>query len=146
MREKTLLIIFIGLLTTNCVRKQVIHIYSSDKSQCISIVTEKDKRIIINGYHKNQTTTNYIILNIGNLDPLGDCIHICWKENGWEAVIHGSLIIKSALDTTKFLFHTSLEKDSFGIPNENKYRKDGCAIFDFYSMKLSPNKGAIVEK
>jgi len=57
-----------------------------------------------------------------------------------------SEILESKLDTSRFSFSTALPTDDRGIPTEQKFRKERCAVFSFYSMKLSPdNKGAIVE-
>ena len=67
------------------------------------------------------------------------------ENQGWDIVVDKSIIIENKLDTVKYLFDTKLPVDERGIPTEIKFRQQNCAIFDYYLMKLSPDKGAIVE-
>ncbi len=112
----------------------------------LTIINKDTIRYEIPGKTFEIPKTNYAKLNVGQIDELVDGIWICWlKGNKWDIVVHGSEILENKLDTTKYFFSTQLPEDDRGIPHETKFRQDNCAIFDFYSMNLSPNKGAIVE-
>lgn len=141
------IILFFTLITFGCNNKNIIHIYSLDKEKVISVIDVDNYRFIINGKYNRIPNKNFVKLSMENVDPLGDQIQICWKSDGckWEAVVHNSIIIESKLDTSQFKFSTTLPKDNRGIPNQKKFTNDGCAIFDFYRLKLIPNRGAIIE-
>ena len=62
-----------------------------------------------------------------------------------DIVVDKSIILENKLDTTKYFFDNKLPVDEKGIPTEIKFRQKDCAVFDYYLMKLSPDKGAIVE-
>lgn len=141
------IIVFLALFTflAGCGKEQRIFVYSMDKSQCITVFNYDGIRYVVDGEYAQIPDTNYVKLDISHIDPLGDGLHICWKGgSGWDAVVHNSRIIEMKLDTVRCSFGTELPTDSLGIPNEMKFREDNCAIFDFYRMKLSPNKGAII--
>lgn len=145
----TNLIFVLGIMffLTGCGKKRIIYFYPSDKSQCITLIDENDIRYIIDGKHRKLPEENYIQLDTHKIDPLADAFHVCWKNEQyeWDVVVHNSRIIESKLDTSRFNFSTALQTDDRGIPNELKFRKEGCAVFSFYLMSLSPDKGAIVE-
>jgi hypothetical protein len=145
--NKLFLVICLIFLFIGCNRRKVIYFYSLDKSQCITVINENNIRFIIDGKHKKVPKDNFIKLDTQFIDYLGDCFHVCWKNEQyeWDVVVDKSKIIESKLDTSRFHFSTSLPTDARGIPTELKFRQEGCAVFSFYSMELSPNKGAIVE-
>ena len=118
-----------------------------DKKNCITIITEDTIRYLIVGKSSGLISdTNFVSLKINKIDELGDCLWICWLEdNSWDITINKSEIIENKLDTLKYHFKTKLPVSDLGIPNELPYRRTNCAIFDFYTKKLSPQKGAIVE-
>lgn len=142
-------IIFLNLLffLTGCDRKERIYIYTLDKMQCITVFNRDDIRYIVDGKHERIPDTNYIKLDVSKVPALGNGIWICWENQKykWDIVVDKSIILESKVDTSKYRFNTRLPVDERGIPTEIKFRADNCAIFDFYSMKLSPNKGAIIE-
>jgi hypothetical protein len=146
---KGLILIFSVMFFFNgciCNKMKSLYIYSLDKTQCITIFNCDTFRYIANGKQKRISSSNYIKLDIRNIDPLGDALHVCWKTGGkWDIVVHNSIIIESKLDTSMFNFKTTLPLDDQGIPTEKKFRQKNCAIFDFYRMRLSPNEGAIIE-
>lgn len=132
-----------------CYGGDVLYIYSPDRSQCITVIDEHEKRCIIVGKHENIPDTGYIYIDKSDIDPLSDVIHVCWNTDryDWEMVIHNSKIIEYKLDSSKFNFQVSLPKDDKGIPNEKKFRRSNCAIYSYYMKRLSPdNAGAIIEK
>jgi len=125
----------------------VIHFYSLDKTQCITIITEDTIRYVIDGDYRTLPDTNYIKLDISGITKLGDGVYMCWKNDlyEWEVVIDKSKIIESRLDTNNFSFKTQLPVDDRNIPTEKKFRGENCAIYNYYLKKLSPDKGAIVK-
>lgn len=143
-----LLLIGITLILLGCKNNEVFYVYSKDKSQCISIITEKHSKIryIINGKHSTLPDKNYIKIDVSDIDPLGDGIWGCWENNGWNLAIEGAVIIESKLDTRKFKFSDKLPRDKWGVPRETNYRGDNCFVFSFYSKNISPQNGeAIIE-
>ncbi|MFZ1288493.1 MAG: hypothetical protein WAR79_00260 [Melioribacteraceae bacterium] len=137
-----LIIIFIS----GCKNKSTIYFYSLDKSQCITIISEYDYRYIIDGKHDQPPDTNYVKVHLKDRNSMWDGFHVCWNNEKyeWDAVVKNSEILESKLDTTKFNFSTKLPIDERSIPTEIKFRKENCAIYSFYSKKLSPDQGAIV--
>ncbi len=151
MRYKFLLFLVFGIMLNSCISTNKVLIYSIDKSQCISIITDKrnDLRFIINGNYTSVPKDNFIKLDISNIDPIRDEIGVCWRNDKyeWEIVNHMALIIENKLDTIKFKFNSSWETDQDGIPNCLKYHSgDNCGTFDFLSMKIYKNKGIVIEK
>lgn len=143
---KPLVFTFLIVLMLGCNRRGIIYIYSLDKSQKVTVINENGVRYIIDGKHNEVPKLNYIKLDVRKIDPLGDALQICWKNKyEWEAVVHGSIVLEAKIDTSKFNFSNTLPLDERGIPTQKKYVQDGCAVFDFHTMKLIPDKGAIVE-
>jgi hypothetical protein len=64
-------------------------------------------------------------------------IGICWKNENydWEIVNDESKVLENKLDTLKYKFNTSWEKDNFGIPNTKKYVKSNCGTIGLLNMK-----------
>lgn len=140
-------LMFFAVLLTGCGRKHHIYIYTPDKNQCVTIFDNDEIRYIIDGKHKTIPDTNYIKLDVTKVPTMGDGIWICWEnqEYKWDIVVDKSIVLESKIDTSKYRFNTRLPVDERGIPTEIKFRAENCAIFDFYSMGLSPKKGAVVE-
>jgi len=134
------------LYLSGCNKTKVLYFYSPDKTQCLTVFNVDSFRYIVNGKTRKLSESEYVKLDMQNVDQLGDQLYICWKGKYlWDVTINKSEVLEQKLDTTKFHFNTRLPIDEHGIPTEKKFRGENCAIFDFYSMKLSPNKGAIVE-
>lgn len=145
--KKIMILLSLLSFLVGCGRKERIYIYTPDKAQCITVFDNDEIRYIVNGKHEKIPDTNYIKLDVTKVPTLGDGIWICWKNQkyNWDVVVDKSIILESKIDTSKYRFKTKLPVDERGIPTEIKFRADNCAIFDFYSMNLSPNKGAIIE-
>lgn len=112
-------------------------IYSENKKQCVTVITQGKTRYIINGEHNSIPETDYIKIDISEITPLGDQIGVCWKNENydWEIVNDKSKVLESKLDTMKYKFNMSWEKDSFGIPNTKKYVKSNCGTIGLLNMK-----------
>lgn len=134
------------LINVSCSLKSIVRLYSLDKSNCVSIITEKKIRYVIAGKNETLPDTNYIKLDISDITELDNEVYICWLKNkGWDMVVDKSKILENRLDTDKYKFNNQLPTDTTGIPTPIKYSKENCAVFDYYEMKLIPNQGAIVE-
>ncbi len=107
----------------------------------MTIITHGETRYIINGQHNSIPKTNYVKLDISGIDPIGDEIGICWKNDNydWEIVNHQSKVLDNKLDTLKFKFNESLERDNRGIPDTKKYHKPNCGTIDLLSMETYDN-------
>lgn len=137
-------IILVGTLIS-CSRSSEIKFYSLDRSNCVTVITEDTLRFVIAGDYDMIPDSNYVKLDISMITELGDGVWICWLENqGWDVIVDKAIILENRLDSNIYHFDTKLPVDKRGIPTEIKFRKENCAVFDFHSMKLSPNKGAIV--
>tara|TARA_R110002096_G_scaffold400465_1_gene597081 strand:- start:1205 stop:1609 length:405 start_codon:yes stop_codon:yes gene_type:complete len=131
----------------SCEQSEVVHFTSLDKTQQLTVIDRGDFRYLIDGHHSSVPKSNFIKLSVEKIDPVSDCIHICWKNEryDWEVVIDKSVEVESKLDTGRFKFNTSLPVDDRGIPTEKKFRQEKCAIFSYYLMRLTPDTGAIVD-
>lgn len=111
-------------------RNSFIYLYSKDKTQVVTIITylNKKERVIANGKHTLKPKKDYYILDISNITELGDEIGVCWKTNGneWEITNDKAKIIRTEIDTTKYIFRKSWFKDERGIPNAKYYRQPSC--------------------
>lgn len=138
-----LMLIFFGCTET-------IYFYPPDRSQCITVITKKRDahRYIIAGKHLTVPEKDFVKLDIDSGDRYRADLYICWENEQyeWEVVVHNAEIVESTLDTTRFNFSAALPADDRGFPTGRKFRKEGCAVFSFYTKEFSPDQGeAIVE-
>ena len=138
----------IFLTTISCTNRTNFQIYSTNQEQCVTVITREEIRYIINGKYNLIPKTNFVKIDISGIDPIGDEIGVCWKTNNleWEIVNHGSRVIENKLDTTKYKFNTSWEKDDDGIPNVKKYIQPNCGTLGFELMMTFPKNGNIILK
>ena len=129
-------IITIVILFGDHITKTNFKIYSADKKECVTVITNGKMRYFINGAYNSIPKTNYIKVDISNIDPIGDEIGICWKndEYDWLIVNHHSKVVENRLDTLKYKFNTSWETDETGIINAKKYRKNNCGTIGLTMM------------
>lgn len=116
----------------SCGRKRLV-IVSEDKSQYVTILTYKKTktRYIINGKYYLLPNEDYIKIDVKEIDPIGDGLWGCWKNNGWELTNEKANVIENKLDTSRFKFYTKLPRDKWGIPRETNFRNESCFILDF---------------
>ena len=145
--KKYIGILLLSVALISCNKKEVLHFYSLDETQCITVITEDTVRYVIDGNYKTLPDTNFVKLDISKITELGDGVHMCWKNGQyeWDVVIDKSKIIENKLDTSRFNFNTKLPVDERNIPTEKKFRGEKCAIYNYYLKKLSPDKGAIIK-
>lgn len=147
MFRGNIVLVMLFAIMFGCGKNEIIHFSSLDNAQSITVINKGELRYVINGLHEDIPDSNYVKLNISNIDPIGDGFHICWKDSDyeWSVVVHNSEVIDSTLDTTRFSFNVSLPLDDRRIPTELKFRQENCAIYSFSLERLSPDQGAIVE-
>ena len=148
LNSKTNLFIFsiIGIITfliysCNVQNRINFRIYSADKKQCVTIITKGNTRYIINGEHITIPKSDYVKIDKSQIDPIGDEIGICWKNENydWQIVNHQSTVLENKLDTLKFKFYETWEKDDSGIPNSKKYHKQNCGTLGLLNMMTYDN-------
>ena len=136
------------LCFTGCNKNEVIHFYSLNKAQCITVINKGDYRYIINGKHNKIPKYGFVKLNIRDVDIVGDGLYIRWqnKDSKWELVNPHAKMVESMLDTSKYKVGVKLPLDSRGIPTTIKFdTSNNSAAFSFELMKLVRNKGATVD-
>lgn len=124
VKVKSLVSIIVIFVLTGCWQQQRLYLYSNDKSQCITVIDDDGFRFIIEGKHSEIPESNFVMLDLKNVDSLGDAIHVCWKGDiyEWEVVIDKSIVMESKLDTARFNFKTFLPQDERDVPTELKFR------------------------
>ena len=83
------------------------HFYSVDKTKCISIITERDDRYIINGYYDRVPKSNFIKVSLVKIDRhVADQIVGCWNKDGaeWIILMDNVIILDNKLDAKRFVF------------------------------------------
>lgn len=122
-----------------CSPANVAHIYSPDKSQCLTVITEGFTQYLIAGEFYKVPDTNYVKLDISEKDlEVENSLNVCWGEGSWDVVISSTQIIESKLDTIKYSFETELPTTDGGIPTEAKFRAENCATISFILKRPSP--------
>lgn len=140
--------IFILILFLGCSSKNRIYVYSANKKQCVTIITESHYRYIINGKHRNIPDANYVKIDISQVDKIGDGIAGCWETNNykWLIINDQTKILENKLDTLKYKFVTDYPKDEKGVPTLKNFISGNCYNFDFEVFSIVPKNGAIVER
>lgn len=132
-----------------CSSKNRVYVYSPDKKQCITIITNVNERYVINGKHRTIPSKNYIKYSFDSIDvEVGDEIVGHWKNSNyvWELATDNAIIIDNKLDTTKFKFNKNFPKDDKGIPTLMNYTDENSFDIGFDHGKIIHYKGAIIEK
>ena len=142
----TLLLAGLTLVDQGCNRHEVVHIYSPDRSQCISVITQDTLRFIVNGEHETVPDSGYVKLEFKKV-PFADCIYFCWRDadHEWAAMIDRSTVIESKLDASKHEFVTAAPLDSCGMPTIGRFRRPLCGLYIFDSETIIPDHYAIVK-
>ena len=123
------------------------YIYSPDKKQCITIISDKRVRYIINGKHSSIPDSNYVKLDINN-GQVGDDVVGCWNNGqyDWKLINDGAKIIENKLDTLRFKFGIKFPTNNKGIPTIIDFTGENCFEFGFeYNIINKHKRGIIVE-
>jgi len=152
---KFLLIFLLAFLTISCSqggrRSEVIYLSSKDKSQVLSIISNyaNNERIIAVGKVTSAPLKNYVKLNISEVTELADEIGVCWSQNGngWQLVNDKAKIIKTNLDTRKYIVKTAWYEDDNKIPNTKYYTGNNCfTVGTLDYSKVYPADSGFVER
>jgi len=141
--------IFLFLLTVifSCSSKEnILIIENPARNKAITIITKRNKRYIINGKHKKVPNSNYAVLDISQVSPIGDEIGICWDIDGykWRLVNAYSKFVKSKLDTSLYDLQKELIKDKHGAPTFKEYLNKSCVRISIREKKCLPENGAVL--
>lgn len=149
-----ILLVIVLFTFLNCSSERdsnVIYLYSKDKSQVVSIISNynKKERIIAVGKHTSKPKKDYIELDISKTPKMGDEFGICWNINGhkWEMVNDKAKVIKVNLDTTKYVFRENWFKSKIGTPTPKYYRENNCFTVGAVNYsKHKPQENGSVER
>jgi hypothetical protein len=115
-------------------RNEFIYVYSKDKSNVITIISDysKNERIIAVGKHSSKPERDYYLVDISKVTHLGDELGVCWGPDGnnWEIANHKAEILEANIDTTRYVFRGYWFQDKHGIPNTLYYIEDNCFTFE----------------
>lgn len=83
----------------------------------------------MNGKHEKIPIDNYLLLDLSEVDRLGDGFSICWNDNGysWKIASTYAKVIENKLDTTKYLYYQPISNDDNTISEE--YKRINCGVF-----------------
>jgi|SRR5690554_1350758 len=133
--DKNILVFFSVFFFFSCSQKEEkekwrhIEISPLDETQIVTVITEGEKRYIMNGKYKNIPKDNYLLLDLSKVDRLGDGFSICWNDNGyqWKIASTYAKLIENKLDTSKYSFYQPLNTEDNSI--SEKYKKTNCGNF-----------------
>ncbi|CAM1360314.1 conserved hypothetical protein [Tenacibaculum litopenaei] len=133
MYSKFLLLIILIFTLNSCKKNkpqekwQHIEISPKDKSQLVTIITKGDKRYIMNGTHHKIPNDDYLLLDLSEVDRLGDGFSVCWNEsNGykWKIASSYAKLIENKLDSSKYLYYQPIKKND--LPISIEYKECNC--------------------
>lgn len=148
MKKINVLIALLLLITLISCNEHQNFIYSPDKKQCITVITNVDTRYIIDGKHTSIPTKDYIKYSLDSIDvEVGDEIVGHWKNNNyeWKIATNNAIILENKLDPKKFKFNKNFPTDNKGIPTIIEYTDKNSFDIGFDHGKIINYKGAIVE-
>ena len=122
------------------------YFYSPDKSKCFTIKTNNNTRYIIDGYHRSVPESNYVKLDLSQVDRgAGDQIVGCWNRGrfNWIIVMDNVTILKNTLDSSKFRFIDHFPVDSSDIPTLKDYIGKDCFSISLEYSALNRVNGSI---
>lgn len=147
MIKHYLLALVLGL--TSCAKNRY-HLYSLDKTKCITIIsTDLNTRYIISGYTAQLPDTNYIKLNLVNVDKIVNGVDGCWQDNGyeWSLTLRNEAIIEeNKLDTDRYKiyqFHDR-NKNLKPVPKAFGKREKDCFGLHFNYARYESHYGDII--
>jgi hypothetical protein len=131
------IVIILAFFVFNSCEKNTFHVYSKDKKQCITIINEDaNNRYIIDGYTNSVPETNYIKINLKNVDKLVDGFYGCWGYNNdykWSILLRNEeIIVDNKLDTTKFIIYHNYKHDEHFNPIISGFKKNDKICFNIY--------------
>ncbi len=145
--KKNSIIITLLFALVGC-NKTHYYVYSPDRKQCITIITDVDTRYIINGKYNSIPKTNFLQYSLDSIDvETGDEIVGHWKNGNyqWEIATDKAIILEDKLDKKEFIFKRNLPVDSIGIPTLKDFTDKNSFEIGFDHGKIIYKRGAIIE-
>jgi hypothetical protein len=136
------------LLLTSC-GPSILQIYSPDKQNCFTIITEGKVRYIIDGEHQKLPEGNYLKLDISRTTELSDAVYICWHVPGKRGrlVMPNTEILENRMNPALYQFNNKLPEDNNGIPRPTSFTGNGCTSVGFsYKMPYPVGSATIEER
>ena len=130
------IVVFLGLLFVSCLHKtkfekwRHIEISPRDKSQVITVITEGNKRYFIEGQYDKIPNDNYLVLDLSNVDKLGDGFSICWDDSTgykWKLASTYAALLENKLDTSKYLYYQPIEEHAKKLTVD--YKGSNCGNY-----------------
>lgn len=143
IKIQCVIIIFLMFLIGCESSGQVIHLYSENDEQVVTIFRRDNIILIANGKQDDVPNDQYVTLDTRDIDPIARALYICWLNNeyAWQIIIPGSTVIEMNIDTSMYRFSTRLPTDSKNIPTAINFSGEGCNIFDFDLNRLMSETG-----
>lgn len=135
------LIVFFAIFIFVSCNKNRNYVYSMDKKQCITVITENNIRYIIEGKHTTIPKNNYVKYSLESIDlECGDQLVGCWKNKDydWNIINDNAVILENKLDTLRFKFSSKHSKD-------RKSEDINCFGIDFINKEIKHHKGIILQ-
>lgn len=148
MLKNIFLIIISLMLFLGCSVDSIYHFYSPNKDRCITVITNKDIRYIINGYHNSVPDSNFVKLDLKRVDRgAGDQIVGRWNKDSlyWITVMDHVTVLENKLDSDKFKFLSHFPVDSRGIPTLIDYAGKDCFSISLEYQNLNRIEGSIIK-
>ena len=147
------IVIILAFFVFNSCEKNTFHVYSKDKKQCITIINEDaNNRYVIDGYVNSVPETNYVKINLKNVDKFVNGIDGCWNVDNkykWCLLLMKEEIVEiNKLDTLNFKVYHDYEFDKNFKPLIKNFKWNDktrfCVTFDYRFLDTF-NGDAIVE-
>ncbi|RIW18693.1 hypothetical protein D0X99_03145 [Algoriphagus lacus] len=140
-------LIFALLFLASCSNDHRYTLYSNDKKQSITIISDGNIRYIINGDCEEVPEKNYVKVDLSST-PMNNNDELVgrWKTNKyeWEIINDGVTVLENKLDSIRFKFGTKFPEDKNGIPTLiDFYNKPNCFDVGFEYNKILNMRGEV---
>jgi len=127
-----------------------VQVVSPDGTKVITIITKEKSRYIIPGNYNSIPDDNFAVIDISNIDPIGDEIGICWNYEDKEWMFVNAYGVKTIdkTDTSKFKILEELNVDSDGVPTFKPFdNKEHCISVMIRENSIEPkSNGRLIYK
>jgi hypothetical protein len=133
------------LIITSCTQQSEVKIYTPDKKECITVITEGAIRYLIEGDIDYIPADNYVKVSLEGMSGYADALYICWGDSGlvWDLCIEHAIVLEDKLDPDRYQFRTKIELDSLGFPTAARYSRNNCTTVVFDTRRVIPNGSAV---
>lgn len=130
-------------------KSNIAHVYSPDRSKCITLISEGNYRYVINGETESVPEEGFVKLDLSNVPVDGDQLGGCWStgsagSEGWVLYCDFSEIVESKIDTSRFIVKTSFPTRDDGIPTSEPFSKEHCFDFGYDNGIITFARGDVI--